>query len=101
MQEVIRQGDLLFVRVEEVLKKDATAVQDGILARGEATGHTHKLRADARNRAVRVAQALYVLAAVQAHIDHQEHATVILPPGTWQVKRQREYRPGGWVQVAD
>lgn len=99
--ETIRQGDLLFVRDQLPEQFGGDPVLDGILARGEATGHTHQLRQDAQNRAIRVAQALYVIAAVRAYVDHQEHATVELPPGVWQVKRQREYRPDGWVRVAD
>jgi hypothetical protein len=37
----------------------------------------------------------------EARIVHEEHGEVVLPAGNWSVKRQREYRPDGWVRVTD
>jgi len=95
---VIRQGDLLFERKE--IPQDAQEIQDGVLARGEATGHTHRVRPGTAV-ALLAAGMAYVRAMQEAYIDHEEHATVTLPVGDWAVRRQREYRPEGWVQVAD
>lgn len=96
--EMVRQGDLLFVRGE--VPKDAREIADGVLARGEATGHTHRVRPGTAV-ALLAAGLAYVRALQEASVDHEEHATVILPPGEWAVRRQREYRPDGWRQVAD
>lgn len=94
----IRQGDLLFVR--GTVPAEAQEIADGVLARGEATGHTHRVRPGAAV-ALLAAGMAYVRAIQEAYVDHEEHATVILPPGEWAVHRQREYRPDGWRQVAD
>lgn len=97
---MIRQGDLLFVRVSKIAN-DAIEDKGGIIARGEATGHTHKIRPGQQAALMIAAGIAYVNAVKECAIDHQEHDTVILPPGVWQVKRQREYIPDGWQQVAD
>ena len=96
---MIRQGDLLFVERDGV-PSESVEISDGVLARGEATGHTHRLRPSV-SIALLAAGVAYVRALSEACIDHEEHETVVLPPGIWEVKRQREYRPDGWVQVAD
>jgi hypothetical protein len=48
-----------------------------------------------------VAGVAYIRARYRAAVDHEEHATVMLPAGEYQVVRQREYEPAGWRQVAD
>jgi hypothetical protein len=98
MEMHIRQGDLLFVRSE--IPVEATEIADGVLARGEATGHTHRVR-PGTTVALLAAGMAYVRALSEAYVDHEEHTTVILPPGDWAVRRQREYRPDGWRQVQD
>jgi hypothetical protein len=97
---ILRQGDLLFVNVDEI-PEDAREDKTGIIARGEATGHTHMIRPGQRAALMIVAGVAYVTAIKKCAIDHQEHETVILPPGNWEVKRQREYIPDGWRAVAD
>jgi hypothetical protein len=98
MEMHIRQGDLLLVRAQ--IPEAATEIADGVLARGEATGHTHRVRPGTAVALVAAGLA-YVRALQEAYVDHEEHATVVLPPGEWVVRRQREYRPDGWRQVAD
>ena len=97
---MIRQGDLLFVSIEEI---EASATEDtsGILARGEATGHTHMIRPGQRAAMMVAAGIVYINAMQECAVDHQEHKTVMLPSGKWRVNRQREYIPDGWRQVAD
>lgn len=96
---MIRQGDLLFV--PSAIPDDAQRVADGVIARGEASGHAHRLRAG-RGRALMIAAGIaYVRARYRAMVDHEEHGTVALPPGDYRVDRQREYRPDGWERVAD
>jgi len=95
---MLRQGDLLFVPCDGI-PSDAKVVADNVVARGETTGHTHRVRAGAVVLMAGMVQ--YIRALQEAFVDHEEHATVILPTGDWLVKRQREYQPDGWRQVAD
>jgi hypothetical protein len=92
-----RQGDLLFALCASI-PKDATLVSDGVIARGEASGHAHRLQNQVLLMAAGV---MYIRALQQAMITHEEHGTVMLPPGNYLVKRQREYEPAGWRQVND
>ena len=98
--EMFRQGDLLFVK-SEIPKKGRKIIRDGVIARGETTGHTHRIRSRIEATLLLVGTALYVRARQDTHIDHEDHDTVILPPGGWQVTRQQEYTPAGWRQVSD
>lgn len=97
---MIRQGDLLFVRVASI-PTDATRVPDGVIARGEASGHAHRLRAGRGRMLMLAAGVAYIRARYRAQVDHEEHGTVTLPAGDYRVVRQREYEPAGWRQVAD
>lgn len=94
-----RQGDLFFV--ESDIPCDAVEQKDGVLALGEVTGHRHRIE-DRMKAIMLVAGAVAHVRAIQeADIVHEEHGTITLPAGDWKVIRQREYRPDGWVQVAD
>jgi hypothetical protein len=95
-----RQGDLLFVEAS-IPGHGAEQVDDGIVARGEVTGHTHRIRPGTQAALLIAAGIAYIRALQETPIDHEEHDTVILPVGDWQVIRQREYQPDGWRQVED
>ena len=85
-----RQGDLLIVK-REALPDGLTARQSNIILEGEVTGHSHRL---ATGRILEDAQGRMFLEALAAsQIVHQEHATIELEPGYWEVIRQREYAP--------
>lgn len=96
-----RHGDLLIVRVGTV-PAGARAVEGNVLAYGEATGHAHSAEgevalyetANSADRWLRVGQA-------GARLTHQEHSTIVLPPGDYRVIRQREYQPEAARLVAD
>ncbi len=95
-----RQGDILFKKIDEI-PTEATLVKDGVVARGEVTGHTHALRPSASANVIAVGTVMYINAIAKAYIDHQEHDTITLPTGSYVCERQREYTPDGWRQVAD
>jgi hypothetical protein len=71
---------------EKILRKD------GVLAEGEATGHSHEA----------VAEDVLVYgegvdremkAPTGTKITHQEHKTIEVPPGDYVITRQREIDP--------
>jgi len=81
-----------------------------ILAEGEVTGHHHALyggatlfRDDALARAV--PSDLYIgslaISGGAANLTHPEHDTILLPPGSYEVRRQREYHAGEARRVQD
>jgi len=99
MHRIYRQGDVL---VREVGPRDFAgrgaelAAEKGrvILARGEATGHSHSI--DARmGRLFEGSRpgVCYLLLDEQGLLEHQEHSPISLPKGVYEVIRQREYDP--------
>ncbi len=100
-----RQGDVLIRRVDSIIKTNLMKREQGrvILAHGEVTGHAHAIT----DKAVRQYQtkspgvtALEIKQAV-AMLKHEEHGTIEIPKGTYEVIRQREYTPTAIVNVAD
>ncbi len=99
-ETMFRQGDLLFVRCNSV-PADAEIVRDGVIARGETSGHAHRLQLGRGRALMLLAGIAFIRARYRATITHEEHGAVTLPPGNYKVTRQREYRPQGWETVAD
>lgn len=95
-----RQGDLLFVRLNSIPKK-AEIVADGVIARGEASGHSHRLKPNQQVVLMLLGGLMYIRAKSRADIVHEEHGTITLPPGDYKVIRQREYVPDSYKTVSD
>jgi hypothetical protein len=99
MSKLLRQGDVLLKRVKGI-PSDAAETKDCVLARGEVTGHSHRIdgarvfRASASNQ-------LLVEVPQSAVLLHEEHGPVTVPKGTYEVVRQREYDPVAERTVSD
>ncbi len=101
---VYRQGDVLIVPVEAIPEKARPiGREDGraVVARGEATGHAHAIEAEEaalfRDPAL-MATFMRVRGDAAVALVHEDHAAIMIPPGTYQVVRQREYVPGAVEQ---
>lgn len=102
---IYAQGDILIERVEDgavgaAIKPDPDGAV--VLGRGEVTGHRHRFALEDRvtmfrddARAKDVPTELYVghvkIGAGGATLLHEEHAPVALPPGSYRIRRQREF----------
>lgn len=102
---IYRQGDVLVVEMREIpftakiIEKDKGRV---ILAYGKVTGHCHAIH----NRATmfRADEGIGTWLQVAdggADLVHEEHSTIALPPGNYQVVIQREYSPEAIRNVQD
>jgi len=107
MKTAIRQGDVLIVPSKSI-PKTATAVDPEnerlIVARGEATGHHHSfphMRGAVLFRDDGNGGQMYVEAKTTTPLDHQEHSTLMLAPGKYDVRIQRVARTGVVQRVAD
>ena len=105
--QMYRQGDVLLIPVREILLIENARLAplpavNGriILAYGEATGHHHSLKASVGNLFERE-QKRYLRMDIEAPLEHQEHAPILIPAGTYQVVIQREYEPAGIRNVLD
>ena len=87
-----RQGDLLFIRTDASPTGELQKTRD--VLGSSVTGHTHKvtkgrvyvnrdIRWDARYN-------FFVELPEGADLVHEEHGTIPLPPGNYEVIRQRE-----------
>jgi hypothetical protein len=94
-----RQGDLLILAIA-CLPEGIKPKENLILAEGETTGHLHKLDG---GEVFTKQDALYFRVAdgCRVTLTHPEHQPLHFIPGTYEVIRQREYRPQGWRHVSD
>jgi hypothetical protein len=92
-----RQGDVLLRRVSEIPDGLLPVALDKgrvVLAYGEVTGHAHAvvgdvelLASDLKEMEVRFLR----VESEMAEVVHEEHGTITLPVGDYEVVRQREY----------
>lgn len=105
--DLYRQGDVLLVAIEAAPQNAETVKRTKrglVLAEGEATGHAHVITDEAAELVTAdEAAELYLLVhgTEAVELTHDEHATVLVPPGTYEVRRQREYQPDAIRQVVD
>ena len=114
MKAPLRQGDILLIPVEDVpegLKEVPREKGRIVLAEGEETGHLHAidspeatfLATDLESIEGRFliveAEAITAEAAAGVSLTHPEHDTVVLEPGNYEVRRQREYSEAGGIRV--
>jgi len=85
----IRHGDLLLIRKSDVVQKVPTG-KKAILARGEATGHTHTLVAG-KTGFIDFSDDVVTVAGESAALKHQEHKTLEIPVGIWELRQQAEW----------
>ena len=100
-----RQGDVMFYELDEQAVKTLInpreeirykADQDIILALGEVTGHKHRVSSNGvREFRHNNRRFLGVHGVQSALVKHEEHNTIPLPQGNWEVVIEREYEDGG------
>ena len=100
MNQQYRQGDVLIFNAE--IPAGLARRADLVVAHGEATGHSHMFNDEA---AVALYDApdgdIYAEVTKKTEIVHEEHAAITVTPGTYRIRRQREYTPGEIRRVAD
>lgn len=109
VKKMAAQGDVMFIRVESIPAEAIRAEEkDGyfIVAHSE-TGHDHVL--DSRNAQMLIDKTnefiAYVKVSKETEVKHQRsfdtHESLLLTPGNYEIRRQREYIPEGFRKVAD
>ena len=95
-----RQGDVLLIAVDAIPGGAVPVPRDQgevVLAYGEVTGHRHAI-ADPHAELLalpdqEIERRFLRITGDKALLQHEEHDTITLPPGSYQVVRQREYVP--------
>jgi len=96
-----RHGDVIIVPVSSI-PADATRRPSAVLARGEATGHSHRI-ADVTDVEVFDYDGVGFMRVGRetATLIHDEHHPIELPRGNYQFWQQREYSPKEIRRVVD
>ena len=108
------QGDLLLRRIPALpagVKKLAPEQGVFVVAHSE-TGHNHVIDArpnvqwyetdDPMVSYLEVIEATDATETLLRHLrNFDTHKTIVIPPGVFELRRQREYTPEGWRRVED
>ncbi len=104
---MFRQGDVLIIPVKSMPNGIEPVPRENgrvVLAHGEATGHAHAIK-DKRVALFRdpklMAMFMNVAGDETVALEHDEHDTIHVPPGCYEVRRQVEYTPNEIRNVAD
>lgn len=96
-----RHGDVLIERCKRI-PKDAKRLPQCILAKGELTGHAHRVEESGTAELFEATGERFLkVTAPTATIIHQEHAPITLDRGVYRVWIQREYAPDEIRRVMD
>lgn len=106
----IAQGDLIMFPVKSLPEGVIPMDEDGnkyVVAHSE-TGHNHVIEKTHVKAFVLKKPDIYQMflqvdepAALVHEKSFDKHETVMIPPGTYQINRQREYTPEGYRRAAD
>ena len=88
-----QQGDVIMRSIVSIPQgKMVVQREDGVLARGEATGHAHRLTEMSDGLLTEVDGQLYLsVGEGGATVRHEEHKAMTLPPGEYKIDTVREY----------
>jgi hypothetical protein len=83
-----QQGDVVLIKVNQVSGKaqDTKVVQEG-----EHTGHAHRL--NSYGKVFKDGDKLFVKAAKGTSIGHEEHSTIVIEEGDYEVRIVRQKDP--------
>ena len=103
------QGDLLLIKTDKVPKglKELSQLdsQGNYIVAHSETGHHHTVSAKAVKVWIATQMLMYMEVKKAVELKHHRafdrHDTLIVPPGMWEIRRQREYTPEGWRRVED
>ena len=101
-----RQGDIYFVKLdEEIDSANATPVKNGIIAKGETTGHAHRVSPSSITAGALlslVGRSMFLRSPEAGTTNvHDEHGPIELPAGSYAVVPQQEFDGLRWRQVLD
>ena len=105
-KRIYRQGDVMLEKLDKRLITGAPVARKGgrvVLAEGEVTGHAHAIDSTLAQLFEEKDGQLYlrVEPGEPVYLRHEEHAEILLDPGIYRLRHQREYHPSVLRRVAD
>jgi hypothetical protein len=104
------QGDMLLVRIDALPEglRDVPPINGAYILAHSETGHNHVVLERPTVRmfaAMDEFRAYLTVEEEPVELQHQRnfdtHETLLVPPGTYEIRRQREYTPQGFRRAAD
>ena len=91
---IMRHGDVLIKQVS-ALPKGVKKIKTNVLAEGEITGHRHTVVVDRPDTMTmyEAANGKFLELCAPAVVTHQEHKTLTIPAGIFEVTIEREFDP--------
>ncbi|MBA7614267.1 hypothetical protein ES703_21530 [subsurface metagenome] len=114
-----RPGDILFIKIDKLPDIKLKKRKGNMILKGELSGHAHRLRGNVKilevaeriannpngvwdgrifianvniNRVEPNNQVIgYAIVDAPAELTHEEHPTITIPAGKYEIRRQREY----------
>lgn len=108
-ENVCAQGDIIILRVEGLPKNVEQVQPEGgkVVVTHSETGHHHVMEAE-QVQMYRLPEEIYecfLVVSEEAELVHlrsfDTHEPITFKPGTYKVRRQREYTPEGFRRVED
>jgi hypothetical protein len=90
-KKIIRHGDVL-LRESNKIPTGTKQLRTKIVAEGEATGHNHKFQGQVLIYETEQGQK-FVDAKEELQLTHQEHKTIHVPAGIYEVIQEQEFDP--------
>lgn len=109
VKKMAAQGDVMFIRVESIPVTATPASEENghfIVAHSE-TGHNHVVEATNAQMLIDKTNEFiaYIKVSKETEVKHlrsfDTHESLLLVPGNYEIRRQREYVPEGFRRVAD
>lgn len=99
----VRQGDVMIRGIKTAPKGERKKRADGALAYGEVTGHKHAVADLKAAEVFDCGGGLYMSVTAEGGVSivHEEHGTVRIPKGDYEITIQREYSPDEIRKVVD
>lgn len=105
MSKLYRQGDFLFKLVDSLpteAKREKAVKGRFVVGFGEVTGHHHSFPATTKEAEIKTLDNVrWIVAKAPVSVTHQEHDTIQLPQGIYQIIPQRSYERGEIQRVID
>lgn len=88
--ETYRHGDIFFRKVEKVEGNEVRHNGSFVVAEGETTGHKHVVKSQGMEIRQTADGRFYISLTEAGTLSHEEHKTITLPVGDYEVSNERE-----------